>query len=150
MFAAGLVFAAAAPSRAAPNSINDCEKIEAADAYNQCLAQFGPVARTHGASAKDFGGDGAAAGGVVAAANPEASVPKEKRAAQGRQWRGHGRSYGHSHTHGRGYAHAYKGRSRHQYYGHNSGRHGRGSAYEAHRGVKRVAFNVISGHSRTR
>ena len=27
-------------------SINDCEKIQAADAYNQCLAKFGPPAKS--------------------------------------------------------------------------------------------------------
>jgi hypothetical protein len=32
---------------AAPHTIQDCEKIEAADAYNGCLAQFGPAAREH-------------------------------------------------------------------------------------------------------
>lgn len=34
----------AAPLAAAPRSIADCEKIQATDAYNQCLASFGPVA----------------------------------------------------------------------------------------------------------
>ena len=29
---------------AAPRTIKDCEKIQAADAYNRCLASFGPVA----------------------------------------------------------------------------------------------------------
>jgi len=33
----------------APRTINDCEKIQAADAYNQCLASFGPVAHERGA-----------------------------------------------------------------------------------------------------
>jgi membrane-bound lytic murein transglycosylase B len=37
----------AVPSLAAPQSIEDCEKIEAADAYNNCLASFGPEAREH-------------------------------------------------------------------------------------------------------
>jgi hypothetical protein len=31
----------------APRTIKDCEKIQAADAYNQCLASFGPVAHEH-------------------------------------------------------------------------------------------------------
>lgn len=44
----GLVFANTA--QAAPRSINDCEKIDAADAYNQCLASFGPTPRARGAS----------------------------------------------------------------------------------------------------
>jgi hypothetical protein len=37
--------ASAAPT--APRTINDCEKIQAADAYNQCLASFGPAAHEH-------------------------------------------------------------------------------------------------------
>jgi hypothetical protein len=32
---------------AAANSIKDCDKIQAADAYNLCLASFGPVAHEH-------------------------------------------------------------------------------------------------------
>ncbi len=49
--AAGLLlggfFANAAAAQ--PKTINDCEKIQAADAYNQCLALFGPAAHEHGA-----------------------------------------------------------------------------------------------------
>jgi hypothetical protein len=54
----------AAPLVAAPRSINDCEKIQGADAYNQCLASFGPVAHMHGMSSGPDGGD---AGGDTAA-----------------------------------------------------------------------------------
>jgi hypothetical protein len=32
---------------AAPKTIKDCEKIQQADAYNRCLAVFGPVAHEH-------------------------------------------------------------------------------------------------------
>jgi len=46
--AMALVFAAL-PSGVAradePRTINDCEKISAADAYNQCLAKFGPESK---------------------------------------------------------------------------------------------------------
>jgi hypothetical protein len=35
---------AAASLCAAPATIKDCEKIQQADAYNRCLASFGPVA----------------------------------------------------------------------------------------------------------
>lgn len=42
--AATLMAVAAA---AAPRSIADCEAIQAADAYNHCLASFGPVAAGH-------------------------------------------------------------------------------------------------------
>ena len=38
---------AAQPGSATAGSIKDCEKIQAADAYNQCLAAFGPVAHEH-------------------------------------------------------------------------------------------------------
>ena len=46
---AGVLGAAAGggPAVAAPRSIADCEKIEAADAYNKCLASFGPAAHEH-------------------------------------------------------------------------------------------------------
>ena len=39
-----------APAAAAPRSISDCESIKEADAYNRCLAEFGPAARTGGVS----------------------------------------------------------------------------------------------------
>lgn len=34
-------------SAAGAATIKDCEKITAADAYNRCLASFGPVAHEH-------------------------------------------------------------------------------------------------------
>ena len=37
----------ATPLHAEPRTIDDCEKIQAADAYNQCLGSFGPVAKEH-------------------------------------------------------------------------------------------------------
>ncbi len=45
----------AAPAAAEPKTINDCEAIQAADAYNQCLALFGPVAHEHALSAEPVG-----------------------------------------------------------------------------------------------
>lgn len=44
---AGLVAAALPLTAADAGSIKDCEKITAADAYNQCLAEYGPVAHEH-------------------------------------------------------------------------------------------------------
>jgi hypothetical protein len=38
---------AATTLAAAPATIRDCEKIQQADAYNRCLARFGPVAHEH-------------------------------------------------------------------------------------------------------
>ena len=44
------LFLAFAPAHAAPGAISDCEKIAEADAYNRCLANFGPAARSGGVS----------------------------------------------------------------------------------------------------
>ncbi len=46
----GLGLALANSAQAAPRSIDDCEKIDAPDAYNQCLASFGPTRKSRGAS----------------------------------------------------------------------------------------------------
>jgi hypothetical protein len=136
-----MAIALAAPAGAAPSSINDCEKIEAADAYNQCLALFGPVAHAHGASAKDFGGDGARAGAgadVVQSATPDDSAPAQS-GRHGRRGR---------HAHGRSYAHA-AGHAHHQRHGRESaGHYGHSSAHATHAGSKRLAFNVVSGHGK--
>ena len=42
--AAAALLLAFAPAQAGPRSIGDCEKISEADAYNRCLAAFGPAA----------------------------------------------------------------------------------------------------------
>jgi hypothetical protein len=55
-FTAALI-AISGQSKAAPRSIDECEKIQAADAYNLCLASFGPVARGHHAYADGAGGE---------------------------------------------------------------------------------------------
>lgn len=55
-------FAAAVPSLAAPRSIADCEKIEEADAYNRCLAAFGPTRGQRGASYPGVASEGARSG----------------------------------------------------------------------------------------
>ncbi len=131
--ACAAILGLALPAAAAPSSINDCEKIQAADAYNQCLATFGPVPRGHLGSTKDFGGDGDPGEGadVVETANPEASVPAKDR---------HSSHKGHYHSHA----------TRHyRHYGHYHG-HGRSSAYETHGHGKKLAFNVVSGHAKTR
>lgn len=38
------------PAAAGPRSINDCESIKDANAYNLCLASFGPMRGQHGAT----------------------------------------------------------------------------------------------------
>jgi hypothetical protein len=59
---------------AEPRTIDDCEKIQAADAYNQCLASFGPAAHEHAHSADPEGaGPGSSSRMNAAAADPETS-----------------------------------------------------------------------------
>jgi hypothetical protein len=82
VFVAALV-AAPALSNAAPRSIDDCEKIQAADAYNQCLAVFGPLARGHGAA-----GDGMAIGTGPEPPNTGMAIPQPWRSASCQVTRG--------------------------------------------------------------
>ena len=53
----GLLLFASLPV-SAQGSIEDCEKIQAADAYNKCLAQFGPMRGQRAArpAGKRYGG----------------------------------------------------------------------------------------------
>lgn len=50
LLALAATLAAVGTVSAAPRSIADCESIQAADAYNRCLASFGPAARGLGRS----------------------------------------------------------------------------------------------------
>jgi hypothetical protein len=60
--AALCLVALAAPALAAPRSIADCEKIQEADAYNRCLASFGPTRGQHGASYPGVASEGSGKG----------------------------------------------------------------------------------------
>ncbi|MCI0465636.1 MAG: hypothetical protein L0Y57_01295 [Beijerinckiaceae bacterium] len=78
-----------ASSGAAPRNIDECEKIQAADAYNQCLAMFGPVARGHRGLANGAGAiqEAKAAGGTARAeAAAEQATPRSYRRAGKRGW----------------------------------------------------------------
>ena len=55
---------------AAPRSIKECEQIKQADAYNECLASFGPVVPGLAARERAFTPNGPP---------PEASVPEPMR-----------------------------------------------------------------------
>jgi hypothetical protein len=50
LLVATLLSLLAPPALSAPRSIADCEKIQEADAYNRCLASFGPTRGQHGAT----------------------------------------------------------------------------------------------------
>jgi hypothetical protein len=61
---------------AAPRTIADCEQIEAADAYNRCLASFGPPGRSLRLTTDAPSGDEA----TMAQADAEqTSVPRGKK-----------------------------------------------------------------------
>ncbi len=128
VFVAALI-AAPALSNAAPRSIDGCEKIQAADAYNQCLAVFGPIARGHGAA-----GDGVDADRQDPEAPPATHMPAWTR-------------WGFSH-HGARHA------SRHGWTSHSWARHSHGhrtrAAEHRHGNTTTMAFSVVSGHTRLR
>ena len=52
----------ATPALAAPRSIDDCEAIKEADAYNRCLASFGPTRGQHGATYPGVAAEGGHSG----------------------------------------------------------------------------------------
>jgi hypothetical protein len=59
-FALSLLLATSA--LAAPRSIDDCEAIKEADAYNRCLASFGPMRGQHGATYPGVAAEGGHSG----------------------------------------------------------------------------------------
>jgi hypothetical protein len=126
IFVAALI-AAPAHSNAAPRSIDDCEKIQAADAYNQCLAVFGPLARGAAGDGVDAGRQDAEA----ATGNAHAEVVTVRDSHHGRRQS-----------------------SRHDWTRHSWARHGHwhrtGTAGHRHGKTTSVAFSVVSGHTRLR
>jgi hypothetical protein len=126
VFVAALVAAPAQSKAAAPRSIGDCEKIQAADAYNQCLALFGPLARGHGAAGHSVVADGQDTEAATGNANAEVITVSD------------------SH---RGRHHA----SGHGWKRHRWARHGhRRSAGSRHGKTPTLAFGVVSGRPRLR
>ncbi len=128
VFVAALV-AVPAQSKAAPRRIDDCEKILAADAYNQCLALFGPLARGHGAAGDDVNTDRQDAEATPGNAHAEVVTVAD------------------SH---RGRHHA----NRHRWTRHSWARHGHwrrtGAAGHRHGKSTTMAFSVVSARTRLR
>ncbi len=60
----GLILAA--PASAGPRKIDDCEAIKDANAYNLCLASFGPTRGQHGATYPGVASEGEKGGGGAA------------------------------------------------------------------------------------
>ena len=84
VLAAGLFLALAGFALAAPQSIGDCEKIADPDAYNRCLAAFGPAMRPQRFTDVPSGAEKSAQAGESKAERGEKS--------RGRRWsrRSHG------------------------------------------------------------
>jgi hypothetical protein len=134
VFVSALI-AAPAHSNAAPRGIDDCEKIQAADAYNQCLALFGPVARGHG---------GTRAGADVESQDAEATSGNANAlvATAADSGRDHGARHASRH-----------GWTRHSWARHSWARHGhwqRAGAGHQHGKTTTMAFSVVPAHTRLR
>lgn len=118
-----------AHSQAAPRGIDDCEKIQAADAYNQCLAIFGPVARGHG---------GTRAGADVDGQDAEAT-PRNARVEVAMAGEPH---------------HRQRHASQHRWTRHRFARQGHwhrtGATGHRHGKITAMAFRVAPGHTRLR
>ncbi len=91
----GLASVAAAHGQA---TIGDCEKISAADAYNQCLAKFGPPSKA-GNLAPERPGDvkNSSEEAAAGAGRPKGAAAGKTAARRGRHGRG-----GHATRHGGG------------------------------------------------
>ncbi|HEV7910389.1 MAG TPA: hypothetical protein VGP28_04725 [Methylocella sp.] len=132
VFAAALI-AAPAHSNATPRSIDGCEKIQAADAYNQCLAAFGPIARGHGAA-----GDG------VDADRQDGEAPLGSANAGVAAVAVSGRDHGARHASRHGWTRHSWARQRHGDW------HRTRAAAHRHGKTTTMAFSVVSGHTRLR
>ena len=91
-FAAGLILLFTGAAAAAPQSIGDCEKIADPDAYNRCLAAFGPAAHTHGSTPLAQAPTQTSSQGAAQGSGAQTSaVADEKPAIRSRGYRGRGR-----------------------------------------------------------
>ena len=90
----------AAPAAAAPGTIDDCEKIKEPEAYNLCLASFGPTRGQHNKTYPGVASEGDKAADkneTTAPTGVTESGPGGRHARGGRRhgrhhgWGGHGR-----------------------------------------------------------
>jgi len=128
VFIAALVVVPA-QSKAAPRSIDDCEKIQAADAYNQCLALFGPLARRHGTAGDGVDADRQEAEAITGNVHSDMAMAGDSH---------------HSRRHASGH-----GWTRHSWTRHGRW-HSTRTAGHQHGKTTKMAFRVVSGHTRLR
>lgn len=98
---AGVV--ASATAARAQARIEDCEKIQAADAYNQCLAKFGPTSKVKSVEPVKPGD--------VKDSSAEAAAGAHARISRGVRHVSRGRSRGHARGHGHAVSHRHSGRA---------------------------------------
>lgn len=67
----------ATPASAGPRSIDDCESIKEANAYNLCLASFGPVRGQRGATYPGTATEGEKGGGKGASRGHAAGAARQ-------------------------------------------------------------------------
>ena len=105
LLAASALLIGGATTALAQARIEDCEKIQAADAYNQCLGKFGPTSKVKNvtpAQPGDVKGSGEEAAASAGAKGPTSTATRSSRqASRGRVSRGH-RGGGRHFTHGSG------------------------------------------------
>ena len=94
--AVALLFAA--PAAAEPRSIDDCEKIKEPEAYNLCLASFGPTRGQHNKSYPGVASEGEKVVDKNDTATPIGAAETGKGGRQARNGRGHGRHHGGGHS----------------------------------------------------
>lgn len=77
------LIALASPALAAPRTIDDCEAIKDPNAYNLCLASFGPVRGQHGANYPGVASEGDRRGAAPATARSGGRSEKRQGATHG-------------------------------------------------------------------
>lgn len=88
----------AAPAAAEPRNIDDCEKIKEPEAYNLCLASFGPTRGQHNKSYPGVASEGDKVVDKNDTATPIGAAETGKGGRQARNGRGHGRHHGGGHS----------------------------------------------------
>ena len=84
----------AAPAAAEPRSIDDCERIKEPEAYNLCLASFGPTRGQHNKTYPGVAGEGDKTIDKNETAMPTGATSSSKSSRQARGGRSHGRHHG--------------------------------------------------------
>jgi hypothetical protein len=118
-------------AKAAPRNIDECEKIQAADAYNLCLASFGPVARGFHRFAD--GADGTKEIETASRASSKAEVT-----AASQSWHHHRQAFRH-------------GSARHHWARHSVEHKTRAALHRSkHGNSQKMAFSLVSSRTRLR